>query len=78
MPDCSAELQKIYGAIMALTTGERAVTVTFGQRSVTYTQAQTKLLQDVYRTFYRQCGAGSGLPDFSQSIERGPPAIIGR
>lgn len=73
-PDCADELQKIYDAVLALMTGERAVSVGFGERTVTYTQAQLKDLQALYRTFYRTCGADSGLPDIAATVERGPPA----
>lgn len=73
-PVCADELVKIYDAILALMTGERATSVGFGDRQVTYTQSQLKDLQAIYRTFYRQCGADSGLPDLAATVERGPPA----
>ena len=73
-PVSADELRKVYDAVMALMTGERAVSVGFGERQVTYTQTQLKDLQQLYRVFYRECGSGSGLPDIAATVERGPPA----
>lgn len=75
-PDCETELRKIYNAIIALSTGERAVTVSFKERSVTYTQVQMSQLSGMYRTFYRMCGPESGLPDLSSTTQRGGPARV--
>ena len=74
VPLCADELRKIYDAVLSLMTGERAVSVGFGERTVTCTQAQLKDLQQLYRTFYRECGSTSGLPDLANTVERGPPA----
>ena len=77
-PTCADELRKIYDAIMALSTGAKATTVSFGDRAVTYTAANLKPLTDLYRLFYRQCGAESGLADLSgaKAVERGTPATF--
>ena len=75
-PECADELRKVYDAIMALSTGARAVTVTFTDRSVTYTQVSLKTLSGIYRAFYRDCGADSGLPDLANTTQRGGPAYI--
>ncbi|WP_169305480.1 hypothetical protein [Hyphomicrobium denitrificans] len=74
------ELTKIYNAIMALNSGQRVVGVSIGERSVQYYQQQIPDLQKLYRVFYRQCGADSGLVDLSDSsmVLRGPPARIPR
>ena len=74
-PVCADELRKLYDAIVALNTGERAVSVNFGERQVAFSQAQGKDLTTLYRTWWRQCGAGSGYPDLAATAERGPPAI---
>lgn len=73
-PTCADVLARVHDAILALMTGERAVSVGFGERQVTYTQAQLKDLQSVYRLYYRECGSDSGYPDLSNTAERGPPA----
>ncbi|ADJ23030.1 hypothetical protein Hden_1218 [Hyphomicrobium denitrificans ATCC 51888] len=77
---CVEELTKIYNAIMALNSGQRVVGVSIGERSVQYYQQQIPDLQKLYRVFYRQCGADSGLVDLSDSsmVLRGPPARIPR
>ncbi len=72
-PDCATILDKLHEAMIALATGERAATVSFGERSVTYTQQSLEGLERLYRTYYRQCGAGTGYPDLSVKAERGPP-----
>lgn len=74
-PPCADELRKLYDAIMALMSGERATMVGFGDRQVTYTPTHLKDLQTLYRSFYRTCGADSGLPDLANATERGPPAV---
>jgi hypothetical protein len=72
--NCEDELRKLYDAIMALQTGERAVQMGFGERQVTFHVTQLKDLRQTYALFYRDCGAESGLPDMSQPVQRGAPA----
>lgn len=74
-PTCADELRKLYDAIMALQSGQRAVQMGFGERQVTFHVTQLSELRQTYALFYRQCGADSGLLDLSKPIERGPPAI---
>lgn len=73
-PDCLTELRRLYDAIMALQSGERAVQMGFGERQVTFHITQLNELRQTYALFYRKCGADSGLLDLSKPIERGPPA----
>lgn len=77
MATCAEELQKLHDAWMALSRGERAVTVSFGERSVTYNQIDLKNLKAMYGLFYDQCGSTSNLPDLraSETSRRGPPAV---
>lgn len=76
--DCTGDLQKIYDAIMALSTGKQVVGITFGERQVSYSQANLKDLRGMYRVFWRTCGQASGLPDLSDqgAVERGGPARV--
>ncbi len=76
-PDCATELRRLYDAIMALSSGERVVGINYGDRSVQYGPEQLPNLQMLYRMFYRQCGATSGLVDLSApaATRRGPPAV---
>lgn len=74
-PDCADVLAKLYDALIALSSGQRAATISFGQRSVTYTQQNHKDLLTLYRQHYRMCGANSGYPDLASPIERGPPIV---
>ena len=73
-PDCATELRKVYDAIMALQSGQRAVQMGFGDRQVTFGGTQLNELKQMYSLFYRQCGADSGLLDLSKAVQRGPPA----
>jgi hypothetical protein len=80
MGTCVEDLTKIYNAIMALNSGQRVVGVSIGERSVQYYQQQIPDLQKLYRVFWRQCGADSGLVNLSDDamVLRGPPARIPR
>lgn len=73
-PDCLAELRRLYDAIMALQSGERAVQMGFGERQVTFHTTQLKDLRQTYGQFYKLCGAESGLIDLSKAVQRGAPA----
>lgn len=73
-PVCLTELEKVYNAIMALQTGKTVTSISFGERSVSYGAGQMPQLLEIYRTFYRTCGADSGFPNLSGGPERGPPA----
>lgn len=75
-PVCLTELEKLYNAIMALQTGATVTNISFGERSVAYSQAQLRDLQQIYRSWWRQCGTDSGFPDLTAAaaVERGPPA----
>lgn len=78
-PTCADELRRLYDAVMALQTGERAVTISFGGRSVTYQQNQLKGLMQLGRHFWRVCGADSGLVNIfteAAAAERGPPVRV--
>ncbi len=75
-PPCATELAKLYNAVMELQSGKRATTISFGDRSATYAQGQLQELLQLYRVFYRQCGATEGYPDLANPIERGPPMRI--
>lgn len=77
---CVEELTKIYDAIMALNSGQRVVGVSIGERSVQYYQQQIPDLQKLFRIFWRECGAESGLVNLSDTNTalRGPPARIPR
>lgn len=74
-PDCLTELRRLYDAIMALQSGERAVQMGFGERQATFSTVHLNDLRQTYALFYRRCGADSGLLDLSKAIERGPPAV---
>lgn len=73
VPACADELRKLYDAVMALQTGKQVTQVSFGDRTVSYSAANLKDLLSLYRTFWVSCGADSGLPDLSQSVQRGRP-----
>lgn len=75
-PVCADELRKLYDAVMELSAGKQVVGITFGERQVSYSQSQLPNVRSLYRIFWRQCGAESGLPDLSEaaSVERGAPA----
>lgn len=77
---CSEQLQAFYDAIISLNSGERVIGINFGERSVQYSQSQLPDLLKLWRMFYRQCGADSGLIDLSDTnvVLRGPPARIPR
>lgn len=77
---CTDQLQALYDAILALNTGERVIGINFGERSVQYSQNQLPDLLNLWRIFYRQCGADSGLVDLANTsvVLRGPPARIPR
>ena len=75
VPDCASELRKLYDAIMALQSGQRAVQMGFGERQVTFSTVHLSELRQMFALFYRQCGAESGLLDLSKAVERGPPAV---
>lgn len=76
-PPCADELRKLYDAIMALSTGEKRASISFGDRQVSYSSANVAQLTALYRTFWRTCGADSGLPDISSQAAtlRGRPII---
>ena len=76
VPDCATELERLYGAIMALASGRATVSVSFGERSVTYAQAQRPELVALFRLFHASCGAAAGIPDITAAaaVGRGPPA----
>lgn len=73
-PVCLTELEKLYNAIVALQSGKLVTSISFGERSVSYSAGQMPALLDLYRNFYRQCGADSGFPNLAVTAERGPPA----
>lgn len=75
-PVCLTELDKIYGAIMALQSGKTVTSISFGERSVSYSSGQIKDLMGLYRTFWQQCGKDAGYPNLAAAaaVERGPPA----
>lgn len=78
-PSCAEELRRLYDAVMALQTGERAVTISFGGRSVTYQQNQLKGLMQLGRHFWKVCGPESGLVNIftdAAAAERGPPVRV--
>ena len=72
---CTTVLERLHEAIVALAAGDRVTQVSFGDRTVSYGPGQLADLQRVYRMYYRECGASSGLPDLSAAVERGPPAL---
>lgn len=77
-PSCIDMLFKLHDAIISLQTTGRVTTISFAERSVTYTPADLKSLQQMFRVYYRSCGAESGLIDIADQslIERGRPVTI--
>ena len=74
MADCTDRLHQLYDAILAVGAGEQAVRVRFGERQVEFGPAKLNDMIRVYRMLYRQCGAGSGLPDLATGLQqRGGP-----
>ena len=75
-PTCADELRKLYDAIMALQTGRSVTSIGFGERNVQYGQQDLAAMKNLYRIFYRTCGADSGLVDLStdNDTQRGAPA----
>jgi hypothetical protein len=77
-PTCADELRKIYDAIMALQSGKSVTSIGFGERNVSYGQSDLAAMKDLFRVFYGQCGADSGLVNIADTsasgVERGRPA----
>lgn len=73
-------LDQLGNAITALSSGKQQTGINFGERSVQYQQSNLADLQNLWRIWYRKCGADSDWPDLSATsvVERGPPARIPR
>ena len=77
-PTCDDELRKLYDAILALQSGKSVTSIGFGERNVSYGQGDLASMRALYRMFYAQCGANSGLVNLADatatSVQRGRPA----
>ena len=64
---CIDVLKKLQNAIFDLASGSKTVEVSYDNRTVKYTDASMSALHNLYKRYYSECGAGSGLVDLTST-----------
>ena len=80
-PTCDVMLHRLHNALIDLASGTNQVEFEMQSgphtRRMRYGQGNIAALEKLYRTYYAQCGAASGLPNIADgSSTRGPAACF--
>lgn len=73
---CATDLQKLYDAIIAASSGQKVVSSGHKDKQVGFNQSNLSEMIKIYRQLYAACGASSGLPEFQDLSQ--PTAKRGR
>jgi hypothetical protein len=74
--DCETELRKLYDAMMLKLQGRNRTKARYEDQESEYGSVRMADLEGMYRAWYNQCGAQSGLPDITNKQLRGGPAHV--